>query len=440
MMNKTIIPYYIIAFLILLSACQHHDEQLDKARFCICQADSLLSAHQDAKAVTALIASVEYARQSDNLEQLYLSQKKLGEVLSSRGLYLQADSVYEELALLQKNHNDNSYLMATLIAQSDNLVLGNISQDKAEQKLTTVLALSKNPAINEKCYYLLSSVYRNKKQIRRTITVSREGLKLTRDKKHIECYNNMLQKCYSELNMSDSDAYFMHRTMEGSSNLISSIYVFKSADKKKNQMCIVYKDFPSLSGVTIQKEPNKAIIKVLADYNHKAHGSKVWLVLTCICLLLISAAVLFIYYIWQRHQRRNKVIDELTSQVDDLKKNSLIIDYKKTDVYKELVELAQTNFEKVDSPLDVSPTLWHQLYDTITERNPHFIEQLKVRYGITVDEDIHFCCLLHLGLTYIEIAHLYGCTKQAIYKRRDTLIRHSLLSSKQEFTEMIAQL
>jgi tetratricopeptide (TPR) repeat protein len=433
--------YYILLLLLLFACCQqHHSAWSGKAESCYRQADMLLSSHQEDKAVLSLIASADNARKADDNALLYRAQKKLGDVLSGSGLYLQADSVYEELALLQKKNKDNRLLTATLIAQSDNMILGNVSLDKAEKLLMGILTPPSSSRLDsvtkERCYYLLTSIYRNKKQVRRAISASREGLKLSKDKQHTTCYNNLLQKCYSDLKCYDSAAYYMQRSMKESTDMISSIYIFKTADKKK-QMCIVYKDFPSLSGAPARNEPSKTVQRVLNEHNRLEHAATIRAITFFLAaiLLLVSAALFF--YLWRRHQRRNKMIDELTLQVDDLKKSSLMIDYKNTEVYHSLLQLAQSNFEKVDSPSDIPPTLWQQLFDTISNRNPHFVEQLKVRYGIVADEDIRLCCLLHLGLSSIETARLYGCTKQAIYKRRDTIIRHSLLSSKKEFGEMI---
>jgi DNA-binding NarL/FixJ family response regulator len=68
---------------------------------------------------------------------------------------------------------------------------------------------------------------------------------------------------------------------------------------------------------------------------------------------------------------------------------------------------------------------------------PHLIKELhNERYSLN-DKNYRFCCLLCLGFNFTEIAYVFGCTPQAINKRKNKIFKKMEVDSLKELENLI---
>lgn len=117
----------------------------------------------------------------------------------------------------------------------------------------------------------------------------------------------------------------------------------------------------------------------------------------------------------------------LTEQLTNIKKEkSYLFDSLLTSrsvAYKTLLTIKQHNYENPDANEKVPNEIWETLISEIDQLTHGFIKRLTGRYERLLKEDIYFCCLVKIGIKYADIANVFGCTSNAIYKRRDAIMK-----------------
>lgn len=92
-------------------------------------------------------------------------------------------------------------------------------------------------------------------------------------------------------------------------------------------------------------------------------------------------------------------------------------------VYKLLQDVMKVNKSNPDAKVKLPEKHWVELKAEIDRISGDFTIRLDRKYELFTENDIRFCCLLKLGLKYSELALLYGCEPNAMYKRRDTILK-----------------
>lgn len=96
---------------------------------------------------------------------------------------------------------------------------------------------------------------------------------------------------------------------------------------------------------------------------------------------------------------------------------------KRLPVYKQLKEVMKVNKANPDAKEKLSEHSWAELKSEVDRLSDHFTIQLSRKYELLTENDIRFCCLLKLGFKYSELALIYGCEPNAMYKRRDNILK-----------------
>ena len=91
--------------------------------------------------------------------------------------------------------------------------------------------------------------------------------------------------------------------------------------------------------------------------------------------------------------------------------------------YKNLLTIKQHNYENPDENKKVPNEIWEALLSEINQLTHGFIGRLTDKYERLLKEDVYFCCLVKIGMKYADIANVFGCTSNAIYKRRDAITK-----------------
>lgn len=65
---------------------------------------------------------------------------------------------------------------------------------------------------------------------------------------------------------------------------------------------------------------------------------------------------------------------------------------------------------------------WESLLQDINYFSNGFVDKLKAQASLLTNQDIRFCCLFKIELSYLEIALVFDRTLDAMYKRRNSIL------------------
>jgi DNA-directed RNA polymerase specialized sigma24 family protein len=88
----------------------------------------------------------------------------------------------------------------------------------------------------------------------------------------------------------------------------------------------------------------------------------------------------------------------------------------------------------------LSDAEWKEFQGQIDEIFPGFISRLKKLNHLLTDQDISFCCLVRLEFKYSDIASVFGCTPQAITKRKKRIFNQLGVDSTHAFEKFLKNL
>lgn len=108
--------------------------------------------------------------------------------------------------------------------------------------------------------------------------------------------------------------------------------------------------------------------------------------------------------------------------------------------YKSLLNFKQHNYENPDENKEIPKEIWETLLSEIDQLTNGFIKRLRGKYERLLNEDIYFCCLVKIGMKYADIAHVFGCTANAVYKRRDAILKRMDVETPSKFENLIEQI
>lgn len=108
--------------------------------------------------------------------------------------------------------------------------------------------------------------------------------------------------------------------------------------------------------------------------------------------------------------------------------------------YKNLLTLKQHNYKNPDANKRLPDDMWEALLTDTDQITHGFISRLTGKYERLLKEDIYFCCLVKIGMKYADIAYVFGCTPNAVYKRRDAILKRMNIESPIKFEILIEEI
>ncbi|MBD3590989.1 lipopolysaccharide assembly protein LapB [Bacteroides sp. GM023] len=108
--------------------------------------------------------------------------------------------------------------------------------------------------------------------------------------------------------------------------------------------------------------------------------------------------------------------------------------------YKTLITIKQHNYENPDENKKIPTEIWETLLYEIDQLTHGFIKGLMGKYERLSKEDVYFCCLVKIGMKYADIAYVFGCTSNAVYKRRDAILKRMDVETKVKFEILIEEI
>lgn len=123
----------------------------------------------------------------------------------------------------------------------------------------------------------------------------------------------------------------------------------------------------------------------------------------------------------------------LTNQVNVLKKENQDFFLKlleNTNSYKLLLQLVHKRKENSKCREMFSEKDWDLLLQDINYLSNGFVDRLKEQMPLLSKNDIRFCSLLKIGISYVDMAFVFDRTLDAMYKKRNAILLNKLANMK----------
>lgn len=135
----------------------------------------------------------------------------------------------------------------------------------------------------------------------------------------------------------------------------------------------------------------------------------------------------------------------LTNQVNTLKKENQDFFMKLlegTKSYKLLLHLIQKRKVNCKYREFFSEKDWDLLLQDINYFSNGFVDRLKLRMPLLSKNDIRFCCLFKIEISYVDMALVFDRTLDAMYKKRNAILlnKFSNMSISSSFEELIGSI
>lgn len=110
-----------------------------------------------------------------------------------------------------------------------------------------------------------------------------------------------------------------------------------------------------------------------------------------------------------------------------------------TDSYKRLLVVINQRKQDPKCKLQFTDKDWEILMADINYFLNGFIERLKKQYELLNNMDIRFCCLIRIGLSYVDISLVFERSLDAMYKKRNriTEVKVQLKSKEQPLEDVL---
>ena len=101
-----------------------------------------------------------------------------------------------------------------------------------------------------------------------------------------------------------------------------------------------------------------------------------------------------------------------------------------------LVQKKKENYKYRES---FSEKDWNLLLQDINYFSNGFVDRLKLRMPLLSKNDVRFCCLFKIGISYVDMALVFDRTLDAMYKKRNAILLNKLsnMSISSSFEELI---
>lgn len=108
--------------------------------------------------------------------------------------------------------------------------------------------------------------------------------------------------------------------------------------------------------------------------------------------------------------------------------------------YRNLLYLKQQNYENPDANKKLPDNDWKELLSEVDQLTHGSLKRLTGKYERLLKEDIYFCCLVKIGIKYSDMASILCCTPNAIYKKRNTILKRMNIETTTKFEFIIEEI
>lgn len=124
----------------------------------------------------------------------------------------------------------------------------------------------------------------------------------------------------------------------------------------------------------------------------------------------------------QIQENLERQLVERNEEVKRLRNLNLKFVLMSSPAYQMLIELREYNKLNPDRIKRITNDEWGILLHEIDMSSLGFVERISTKYEYLLEEDIRFCCLVRLEFKYADIACIWGCSLDAVYKRSRSVL------------------
>lgn len=455
----------------------------------------------EVKAVSEYLTALPLAEQNKDNDILYLLYGNLGQIYFQQDLLAKADSLFILAENIAIQKNDSFNLTMGLVARG-NVCLQKQEHSNAMAFFERALVIARNihnTNAQKIVFNSMAAFYASIDYPEKTIEYSKRGLSYKTDS--LDSARLHLLEGSALLQLAKYDSAQLSVTKSLSTNNLSTkaaaYLLLSDIEEKKGN----FKEALSFQNLYIEcldsmdmtaSKTRHAIIKggkflYLENYQRLLSKYQFYIYGLLLCMLL-----LVIYWANKRYKYYNKMklltlkkdslehqletfsgmqeelrkkeqelkllqefvgtVEEdkarlyyLTNHVNLLKKENkdfFLKLVKNTKSYKLLFQLIQKRKEDSKCRDTFSEKDWDLLLHDINYLSNGFVERLKVQIPLLSNNDVRFCCLSKIGISYTDMALVFDRTLDAMYKKRNAILMNKLAdrpisSSWEEFIDAI---
>lgn len=292
-----------------------------------------------------------------------------------------------------------------------------------------------------------------------------------------ETFYIFVGKYYEGINKNDSALYYYRKTLEITNNIdnlqscyggLMSVYQKRHLPDSVAKYASLYAE---LSDSATVLHSAAEIIKTNALYNYnisqqqaitkEKENNRLQSILYLIVFSVVIASIVLYRYIKKivlaikekliienkkysdllsRYRKQKGEIDYNTRKRQNYEEKApLLIKFKDHPIYNKIVSSIDHNNQTLNPSEKITLTdeEWKEFQNIVNDIFPGFIEQLEGPRYLLTSQDVSFCCLVRLEFNYSEIAGIFGCTPQAITKRKRRLFNQFGVESTTAFEKKL---
>lgn len=436
-------------------------------------------------AVQEFVKALPLAVKARNYELQCLLQANLGYIFYTHGLLQEADSLYQQSAELADKCGDSLRWAACLVKRADICMKkGEAFYCQAETELLKIqlTKFTNNLPLKRQVALSFASLYEYMNRPEEALNFSRQYMSLQPDTIKYYGVYSVIGSAFFKEEKYDSAIYYLNKALLSTSCLTKAGAYMRLSDIAKAQGrssdALEYEDaytfYKSVADST--KYPVK-IIMALKDALHNQVVSLYESFLIryrfSLLFLLLIVLILSVYVLCVRLRNRKKLskveleqlrqnqinyclrglleeekkeatsLRQLLVQKDEVIKQLNIVRHQQllndTPIYNKLLFVKERNAEKVHEFITLTKEEWDDLVLEVNRISANSITKLADSYERLTEEDFRFCALLKLGLSFSDIALIWGCTTDAVYKREKSILRRMGIDRKIKLKAMLVE-
>lgn len=427
--------------------------------------------------VREFLTAVPLAEKSNDYDMICLLKSNLGYLLWDNGLLEEADSLYRRVILLEFLHHDKYRLSVSLIKRADiAMQRKNPNYVDAEKYLWQAFRLANkidNMQIRKLLLLDMSYLYERTDRPRKAIVYARRGIALMEDSCRSYGYYLTIGSAYADIGRDDSAIVYLKKSLYAD-NYYTKESAYKllvriASKRGKMKQALSYNDnYLACRDSILQKERPIEVVSSIKDMLRKQSAThyesflhRYRLYLYIITGIMIAAVFVFVYKRKRKNSEIRKLVGDKQKQLElnnsienqickrrqrrrQLEKkleSARSVRLEETiaylPIYKLLLEVCEHNRQRPDKKKLLTEEDWQKLSITIDNILPDYTKKIRGKCKSFSNDDIRFCYLLRLNFKYYDIAFIMGCSRQAVYKRRNAMMKRMGITDKNKFCRII---
>ena len=403
----------------------------------------------------------ELAREEGNMRLLGAIYNNWAYLFWVNGLEQGADSLYGLAEQIATQRND-SLLLGESWCRSGAIALdkGKAYYPKAEKLLLQGYEIARqlgNQQLQRIATSSLSTLYARMEKGEKSLRYAKENLALQSDTLHCYSVYTLLGEAYFRCEQYDSAVYFMDKALSATDALIRSTAYMRLADIAKNrgdytlsvEMERKYSACITNNQETVSRQGH-SLLDVIANLQMTRMQAKSRQLQKLVYIAMALVFFVIAFGAWRIICRRRILLRQIAIQglqkgivqpeeweekqpvvLSDDEKAQWKEEFERSMVYCKIMRILSDCQQYENSQEKLGDEDWQQLEDFLNRRWNSVCLRLRKNEEMRLD-DIHVCCLYLVGLSVIDIATVFGYTRDGIYKKSKRILKKISVAHQEE--------